>query len=350
MKVGIAGAGSIAMGYAALLVQNGHEPMIWSRSAASSARNPVKIRGAISAEFNVHICANAEELSEADVIVLALPAYGHRFVLDALLPHLTTRHSVIISAHLSFAALYLARKLAERSIEIPITAWSTTVLTCKPLAENTFNIGAVRAEVDMATVPSRLTHQAHGTCVALFGNRFAVKDDILTIALSNLNPQDHMGIALCNLSRIERAEDWGQNTNVTPAVGRFLEALDLERLAIASAFGKKVRSTFDHFRLSFDVSGQSVSEISSILVERGSDPAGPKSVNTRYVLEDIPFGLIPILRLAQAAGVSVPLHEGGVRILSACYARDFSKENDLLPDLGPIDLATLRERVVNGYV
>jgi len=278
------------------------------------------------------------------------PAYGHRFVLDALLPYLTARHSVIISAHLSFAALYLAKKLAERSIEIPITAWSTTVLTCKPRTEGAFNVGAIRAKVDMATVPASQVDQAHETCVALFGDRFEVKDDILTIALSNLNPQDQMGIALCNLSRIERAEDWGQNTNVTPAVGRFLEALDLERLAIASAFGKTVRSTFDHFRLSFDISGRSVAEISSIMVERGSDPAGPKSVDTRYVLEDVPFGLIPTLRLAQAAGVSAPLHESGVRILSACYGRDFSEENDLLPHLGPLDLPTLKERMIDGYV
>lgn len=232
MKVGIAGAGSIAIGYAALLLQNGHEPLIWSRSRERttdfSAGAPVKITGAISMEFHPHICTNAEELAEADVIVLALPAYGHRFVLDALLPHLSARHSVIISAHLSFAALYLAKGLAERGIEIPITAWSTTVLTCKPRAADTFNIGAIRAKVDMATLPARFAGRAHETCVGLFGDRFDVKDDILTIALSNLNPQDHIGIALCNLSRIERAEDWGQNTNVTPAVGRFLEALDLE--------------------------------------------------------------------------------------------------------------------------
>lgn len=353
MKVGIAGAGSIALGYSAFLRQSGHEPMIWSRSrdrtAGFSELNPLKITGALTAEFNPRICATAEELAEADIIVLALPAYGHRFVLDALIPHLSARHSVIISAHLSFAALYLAKKLAERDIEIPITAWSTTVLTCKPRATDTFNIGAIRARVDMAAVPTRLAEQAHATCVALFGDRFDLKDDILTIALSNLNPQDHMGIALCNLSRIERAEDWGQNTNVTPAIGRFLEALDFERLEVASAYGKTVRSTFDHFRLSFDISGPSVAEISSVLVERGSDPAGPKSLDTRYVLEDVPFGLIPTLRLAKAAGVSVPLHESGVHILSACYARDFSTENDLLPDLGPLDLPTLKKLVVDGY-
>lgn len=353
MKVGIAGAGSIAMGYAALLSLNGHQPLIWSRSgnatASLSSGNPVKVLGAVEAEPEIHICPNPEELAEADVIVIALPAYGHRFVLDTLIPHLCARHSVIISAHLSFAALYLAKRLTERGINIPITAWSTTVLTSKPREPGVFNVGTIRAKVDMATVPAHFAERGHATCVTLFGDRFDVKDDVLTIALSNLNPQDHMGIALCNLSRIERAEDWGQNSNVTPAVGSLLEALDLERLAIASAFGKKVRSTFDHFRLSFDISGQTVSDISLKLVERGGDPAGPKSTNTRYVLEDVPFGLIPTIHLAKAAGVAVPLHESGVRILSACYRRNFFEENDLLPELGPLDLSTLKQRVVKGY-
>lgn len=36
-----------------------------------------------------------------------------------------------------------------------------------------------------------------------------------------------------------------QNTNVTPGVANFLIALDKERLQIASAFGKRVRSIQD---------------------------------------------------------------------------------------------------------
>lgn len=76
----------------------------------------------------------------------------------------------------------------------------------------------VRANVDMATIPASLSRRAAKICVSLFGDRFRFKDDILTIALSNLNPQNHMGIVLCNLTRIERGEDWCQNTNITPTV------------------------------------------------------------------------------------------------------------------------------------
>ena len=52
------------------------------------------------------------------------------------------------------------------------------------------------------------------------------RDGLLAIALSNLNPQNHMGIALGNMTRMERGEVWSQGQNVTPKVGRLLEALD----------------------------------------------------------------------------------------------------------------------------
>jgi opine dehydrogenase len=353
MEVGIAGAGAIAMGYAALLSKGGHVVSVWSpsgvRTAALLEGTPLRVTNAIEGEFSPSVCTGPQDLAKNDVIVLALPAYGHRAVIDALVPHIEHRHCVIISAHLSFAALYLSKKLAERDLQIPIVAWSTTVLTCKLQPSSEFRIGTIRAKVDMAVVPVRLTDHAHAICVSLFGDRFNIKDDILTIALSNLNPQDHMGTALCNLTRIERGEAWGQNTNLTPAVGRLLEALDQERVSIATAFGKTVRTIFDHYRLSFDVSGNSVSEMSLTLAERGNDPFGPKDVNTRYILEDVPFGLVPTLFLAELAGVAAPLHKSGVEILSACYGRDLAGDNDLLGEIEQLDLPRLMQLIVGGY-
>jgi len=34
--------------------------------------------------------------------------------------------------------------------------------------------------------------------------------------------------------------------------------------------------------------------------------------------------------------VPVPLHESGVRLMSALYGRDFAAENDILPQLGAL--------------
>jgi hypothetical protein len=64
--------------------------------------------------------------------------------------------------------------------------------------------------------------------------------------------------------------------------------------------------------------------------------AGAPLVASGYVTEDVPFGLVPTIRLAGLAGVLVPLHESGVQLMSALYGRDFAAENDILPRLGPL--------------
>lgn len=353
MGVGIVGAGAIAMGYAAILSDLGHTPHVWSPSGARTASlregARLKVSGAIEGEFSPEVSTDAAALAICDVIVLALPAYGHRFVLDSLLPHIEYRHAVIISGHLSFAALYLSRRLAERGLQIPIVAWNTTVLTSKASSHTEIRVGTIRAKVDMATLPVSRAEEARILCVSLFGDRFVLKDDLLTIALSNLNPQLHMGIALCNLTRMEQGEVWRQRTNITPAVGRLLEALDKERLSLAKAFGKNVRTIFDQYALSFGVSGASVSEICQHLARNGNDPMGPTTIQTRYVLEDVPYGLTPTLYLANLAGISMPLHRSGVDILSACFGRDFAVENHILTDLGPIEVKSLLELASDGF-
>ncbi len=353
MRVGIAGAGAIAMGYAAFLDMRGHSASVWSPSGRGSAElskgKPLTITGAIEAEFRPTVCQTAKELAACDVIVLALPAYGHRSVLEALIPFIHRNHTVIISGHLSFAALFLARRLADSGFQIPIVAWSTTLLTSKQRGPNTYNIGTIRSKVDMATVPVHFADTGYATCANLFGDRFNIKDDVLTIALSNLNPQNHLAVALCNLTRIERGETWGQNTNLTSAVGNLIEALDRERVAIASAFGKDVRTVFDHYRLSHNVTSESVGEAAAAITARGNDPMGPKKLDTRYILEDVPFGLTPTLLLAKLARVDAPLHRSGVDIISACYGRDLRQGNDLLAECGPLTRENLLDLVANGF-
>lgn len=345
MRVGIAGAGAIAMGYAALLLSRGHVASLWSpsgqRTADLFAGEPLKVSGAIEGEFRPEVCLSANELALADAIVLALPAYGQRFVIDALVPYLEARHTVIISGHLSFAGVYLSERLADRGMDIPVVVWNTTALTCKAQSFTQVRIGALRKRVSVAVLSVALTSRAFDICVDLFGERFKLQNDLLTITLSNLNPQSHLAIALCNLTRMERGEVWRQRENITPAVGRLIEALDHERLALAAAFGRTVATVFDHYRTSLGLTGESVAEISAQQVEQGADVAGPKSIYSRYVLEDVPFGLVPLLYLADLSGVDLPLHRSGVAILSASYGRDFSEDNDLLPRIAAADFSQM---------
>jgi opine dehydrogenase len=244
---------------------------------------------------------------------------------------------------MSLAALYLAELLRKRGVTTPIAALGTTVTTGRQTGPDGVNVGSVRARLDVAVLPQSAAARGLEACRELFGDRFVPRQGLPAIALSNLNAQNHLAIAMCNLTRMELGEAWGQNRHITPAVARLIEALDAERLAIATAFGVEVRTIHEHFHLSFHVPMGPLAEMTHALAQRPGDVKGPTTLDSRYVTEDVPFGLVPTIRLAALAGVPVPLHEGGVRLMSALYGRDFAAENDILPQLGALSREMLTE-------
>ena len=356
-RVGIAGAGSIAMGTAALLHCNGHDPMLWSPSgkgaAALAGGGKLIANGAIDAAFRPRVAVDAQELvRDNDVLVLALPAYGHKAVMDAMAPHVRDAQHVVISSHASLGAIWLMQLLARRGVTAPVTAWGTTAVTARRRSGSEVRVNTVRRLIDLCTVPDSRTQEGLALCQRLFGDRFQPRDGLLAISLSNLNPQNHMGIALGNMTRMERGETWSQGRNVTPNVGRLLEALDQERLAIARALELDVRTVFEHFHLSYHVPIASISEMNQQMHARGIGGTGPATANSRYVIEDVPYGLVVTAALGELAGRPARLHDAGTRILSAMYGRDFAAENELLNalDLQRHDMGDLQRAARTGLL
>jgi len=337
MQVGILGSGGAAFGAAALLHSMGHGVMLWSPSGRGTAElaagSALTARGALEASFKSGVASScAQAVAEADVVMLAVPGYGHKAIFDAAAPHIRAGQPFIISSHVSFGAHYLAGLLAERNVEAPITAWSTTLTTGKKATPTEVQVNSVRAQVDMATLNDGGDGRQKSLrmCEQLFGERFMLKEGLMAIALSNLNPQNHLAISLMNLTRMELGENWNQGAHITPAVGRLIEALDLERLEVAKRFGVSVRTVQEHFSRSYPVEPSGVHEMNREMVRKGIGGFGPKTAQSRYVLEDVPFGLVVTATLARIAGVPAPLHEAGIVTLSAAYGRDFGLENDLL--------------------
>ncbi|MER8972661.1 MULTISPECIES: NAD/NADP octopine/nopaline dehydrogenase family protein [unclassified Mesorhizobium] len=339
MRVSILGAGAIAYGLAACLAEAGHDPMLWSpsgeRTKTLATGESLTATGAIAATVSVRIAKDCKEaVATADVVMIALPANGHKKVMDAAAPYLREGMPVIISSHSSFGALYLSRQLAELKVRLPIVVWGTTLVTGRQSGPTEVHVASVRQKVDVATLPFDAMDQGFRLCTTLFSDRFVKRDGMLAIALSNLNPQNHLGIALLNLTRMEKGEQWSQAGNVTPAVGRFIEALDAERLAIAARFGIAVRTVEEHFSLSFHVPMGTVSEMNQEMDRQGRGGLGPSTIESRYVLEDVPFGLLPTVLLGKISGNPAILHEAGISIFSAAYGRDLKADNDILPALG----------------
>ena len=356
MKVSILGAGSIGLAYTALLSHAGHEVAVLSPSGKStqalSDGQPLQSTGLVSGAFRPRVAEDCRDAADgADVLIIAIPSTGVRRLIDDLAPCIRPGQVVVISSQSSFSALYLSKRLYEQGTSVPIVAWSTTAASGRRTSPAGVNIHTLRNCVDAATLHETRDGAGLSACRTLFGDVFRPLPDLLAIGLSNLNPPIHLAIALANFTRIERGEYWANYDCITPAVGRMIEALDLERLAVVEAFGLKVRTVHEHYVMTFsDITPGSVSEMAAQVHHRQKGPPGPTSVETRYITEDVPFGLVPVLELGRFAGVELPLHEAGIRVISALMGRDLTQENDILSELlDGVTVEALRDMLRDGW-
>jgi opine dehydrogenase len=335
VKVAIAGAGAIARAYAVLAAQDGHEVAMWSPSGDGTsdlAGGALTAVGLVDGTFPVTTARSAAEVSRADVVLVAIPAPAYATVLPVMAPHLRTGQIAFVSGALSLAPLWLAELAAANGQRPTIAASGTTVATAR-VRKGGVSLNTIRTRLAVASLPVAAHGQAMAALQALFGDRFDTAPNVLAVTLTNINPVAHAAMALANFTRIERAEAWPQYHYLTPAVARVVEAMDAERRAVASAFGLAVTTIEQHFQRSFDVPQERLADIAAELHRRRGGPPGPTDMDTRFVLEDVPYGLVFNAALARIVGAATHVTDASVTLCSILYGRDFRSENPVIDAL-----------------
>lgn len=347
-RVAIVGAGAIARAYAVLLARDGHAAALWSPrggglrdvAAAGATASPwssaqgarLTASGLVTGDHSISVLAAPDAIADAGVVIVALPANAYAATLPRLARHLRTGQIVFVSGALSLAPLWLAELAAKHGARPTLAASGTTVATARA-REGGVAVNTVRTRVGVAALPVTAAPAVLETLATLFGDRFDNAGDVLAVTLANINPVAHAAMALCNLTRMEYGEAWPQYHYLTPAVARLVGAMDAERRAVAAAFGHVVAPIEVHFQRSFDVPQRTLAEIAAELHRRRGGPPGPTALDSRFVLEDVPFGLACNEALAGIVGVPVPATAATITLLSTLYARDFRDENPLLEAL-----------------
>ncbi|MBC7802330.1 MAG: NAD/NADP octopine/nopaline dehydrogenase family protein [Candidatus Parcubacteria bacterium] len=338
MKVAVLGTGSIGLASAALL-GNGHEVTLWSpsgRGIEGLAEGRLSFAGAAAGEEPVQTSRElAGALAGAEVVIVAIPASGVQPILKECAALLRPGQAVFLMPMLSLAGLVLSQMLAARGVRCLIGGFGTTVMTARKSGPAEVRIHALRERLDVAGMPTGDTPQLIDLARQLFGDRFSAQSDLLAISLSQTNPVAHVPLALANLSRMERGEAWTQYDHMAGATSHMTVALDRERLAVARAFGLTVRSIEQHFHLSFGAPMVDFGDQCRWVHENLGSPTGPASLDTRYITEDVPYGLVFNARMGRMCGAATPVTDGCIALASAAYKRDFATGNALLNALDP---------------
>ena len=172
-------AGAIAFGTASMLSKNGcNDVSLWSPSgggttdlASKNEQTTIRSTGALQHELVPRIVPDVEQLvSESDVLIIAIPANGHKLVFDLLAPPLnsasqSTKH-IIISSQSSLGGLYLSQLLQQT--HHTITCWGTTVCTARRTSGFTVDIKTIRKSVDTCCIPETDSSLSLVVCRQLF--------------------------------------------------------------------------------------------------------------------------------------------------------------------------------------
>lgn len=351
MRITIFGGGPIGLAYAALLTSRGHQVRVSSASAGAGTLS-LSVKGAISFAGEIELEPEiADAVRSADVIICTRAANGVQALIDAMAPCLASHQTLVFSAELSLTALYADAALARRGVRVPVISWSTTVVTGRMEGPGKVVCGTIRDRIDYAVTSPRSPDDSDAILNDLFGSRFNRLTNALVVALSNLNPQIHLANALANLTRIERGERWENYACITPAVGRLIEALDHERLGLAARCGVRVRTVFEHYVNTFPgITLGSVSEMAGQVHASGPSTPGPKTLETRYLTEDIPFGLAPLVEVAERLDIEMPLHRAGIRLASAILGRNLLEENPMLTEVCALVEPELARAMTEAHV
>jgi len=142
---------------------------------------------------------------------------------------------------------------------------------------------------------------------------------------------------------------------VTPGVARLYEAINAERVAAAAALGASVPTLADWFERVYGVRGATLVETCQQLTYNSDGPyqatGTPKSLDHKFITEDVPTGLIPMSAISAATGVKTPAIDALVETVRNMTGRDFATEGRTLERLGlaGMDGYQLRNVMEKGF-
>jgi opine dehydrogenase len=291
----------------------------------------------------------AKALEGARLVNLSIPAFGHDLFFEAMLPHLTATHTVVVWAG-DFGSLVLANLLSQMT-----DASRPVVIEGSTLPYGTRLSGPARVDlllvanpVLVAAMPASGTGEWPDALGSLWPNIHAA-EHALQAAFANPNPIVHPPGALLSVGRIEYSggDFYMYREGMTPAVLRVIHAAFREFSAVAEKLGFTIPGyPSEYFDKPASIMGE-VFECPGDRYEVIASILGPTSLQDRYLTEDLPCGLLPISQLGDLLGVETPTVDAIIQFGSLVCEHDFWTTGRNLNSLG---LANMEPGQIMKYV
>ncbi|MCJ7694593.1 MAG: NAD/NADP octopine/nopaline dehydrogenase family protein [Anaerolineaceae bacterium] len=289
-----------------------------------------------------NVTSNIEEaLDGADVIMVVIPSSGHRDIAMTTAPYLKDNHIVVLHPGRTGGAIEFKEVLRQQGCRTnPIISEAETfIFASRSDGPSQAHIFRTKESVPLAALPATRTAEVLEAIHTAYP-QYIDGGNVLRTGLNNMGAVFHPALAILNAARIESTHGDFEFyiDGVTPAVAKILEAIDRERVTVASAMGIRARTALEWLDLAYDAHGADLNE--AIHNQTGYyGIKAPATVNHRYIFEDVPMSLVPIAAMGERYGVSVRAIDSIIRLACIIHQTDYWRRGRTLDKLGLKDLS-----------
>lgn len=355
--VAVIGAGNGGQAMAGFLALRGFGVNLWNRSEdkvkALNQIGGIILEGQVGgfAQPNVITSDIGEAVHEAKVIMVTVPASGHRDVAARMAPWLSDGQIVVLNPGRTGGALEFRQSLLKNqcNCDVTIAEAGTFIYASRTVAPGVSHIYSIKHRVPVAALPATRTMEVVRVLRRAYP-QFIPAESVLFTSFDNIGAIFHPLPVMLNAGRIESNLTYEHyKEGITPSIARALEVLDNERLAIAKAFGVRARSALGWMNQTYGVKAPCLYE--AVQQNPGYEGiSAPTGLNHRYIFEDIPFSLIPLASFAKIAGVKVPVMESAISLASALRGVDYRAAGRCTETMGiaGMDVSSILNLVLGG--
>lgn len=348
--VGIIGAGNVGQAMAAHLSSLGVEVKLYSKW--EDELKPLQRAGGIYMQGcaeglskpAVLTTSLATALNGSDLVIVAVPAFAHFDVSRDIAKLIHTGQTVLFHPGTLGTSFQFIRELdnsGRHDISLGVT--QTSLYACRIVEPARVNLRDIKRGVSVAAMPATATAGLIDLLNDVFGpDRFVASDNVVGVELGNINPVYHCPPTLFNFGRVEAGEQHPFFEYTTECVANVVDALDQERIAVASAMGMDASSFWSFLRSAYSREKADRVELVHAAYGHGGASRAPDSTGHRYVTEDVPFGLVPWSSMATQLGVPTPVCNSIITLYSTLYGRDFQDAGRTMRSIG-VDRLSAKE-------
>lgn len=356
MKISILGAGNAGCAVAADLTLKGHEVTLIKTSHSMHDDNFEYLQnndgkmvlnefGEIKTAYISKVTRDLTELKNSEVVIIYIQTNYHEQLIEKISDIIEDNQILLINpGYLSTA--YVLKHCNDK--KVIVAEAESSFIDGRIMEPGYFRVGFRNVRNPIGIYPRERKEEAIRILDKL-DERFVYLDSVVEAAIHNPNLIVHTVGSVMSIPRIEKSKGdfcmyHEAYTRDNPSTWNILEALDKEKMSVLKKMGFKELSYVEacKYRNSLNES-EDAKEVFLNYAEMDTRAKGPTKVDSRYISEDVPQGLVMLESLGKTLNVETPIASSLINIASAALYRNLRNEGRTLEGLGRDNLKKILE-------